>query len=394
MLRPTLVALAGVLALSACAEQGGVQQDTTADPPDAGVPANPLTGDPLPPLDTSRTVAALEDVHFDTFTGDSVPLAEADDALVDRLRDAIAPVYRPDYEDAETAAAWLADDDLVIGLAGDDGTYAYPHRILNLHEIVHEQVDGVPVLVSYCPLCGSGVVYDRRHGERTLTFGNTSALYDSDLVMFDWETNSYWWQVPGLAIVGELAGESLTPLASQTTTFAEWRALHPDTAVLSRPGPAERYDYDPFASLPEFLDSGGEPFPISEAAKDGRLDPSTVVIGVEIDGEHHVYPVELLGGRVVQDTVGDQPIVIVGSTDGEDAAAFIARADGADLTFEPRAGVVVDRETGSTWDRAGRATGGPLAGTQLAGAPSRTTFWFAYVAAFPDLELRIPDETE
>lgn len=114
-------------------------------------------------------------------------------------------------------------------MAPSGQAYAYPHKILNFHELVNDAIDGIPLLVSYCPLCGSGVVFDRRLGGRTLRFGNTSALYDSDLVMFDWETNSYWWQVAGEAIVGTLSGETLKVLASTTTQWSTWKSLHPHT---------------------------------------------------------------------------------------------------------------------------------------------------------------------
>jgi hypothetical protein len=399
MWRLTALALVVGVVLASCSSGEEDNQDsqnespnpaTREPPPSAAV--NPLTGDPLPPLVTTSTIVELADVHFDTFSGGgSVPLSDADEELIDRLRDVIAPIYEPAYEDAESAAAWLRDGDLVIGLESGDQAYAYPHRVLNFHEIVNEQIDGVPVLVSYCPLCRSSVVFDRRLGDRTLTFGNTSALYESDMVMFDWETNSYWWQTPGLAIVGDLAGQSLTPLPSQTMTWAQWREIHSETVVLSRPDPGRiQYSRDPFTGLADFLDGGGEPFPISESAKDGRLPPSETVLGVEIGGEHRVYPVELLAGLVVQEMIGGEPVVVFGSDDGSAASAFIAHAGGEDLTFGLHDGAIRDEQTGSSWDRGGRATDGPLSGTRLEGAPSRSTFWFAYVAAYPGLELWTP----
>jgi hypothetical protein len=396
----TALALAGLVVATACARDPGGQAGVATAPPDSvpspaprgQPPANPITGHTLPPLDRNNAVVDLADIHFDTFNGGSVPLADADAALIERLRDAIAPIYFPAYEDAATASEWLADDDLVIGLAAANEAYAYPHRVLNFHEIVHEQVDGVPLLVSYCPLCQSSVVYDRRLDDRVLTFGNTSALYDSDLVMFDWETHTYWWQVPGRGIVGELAGESLTLVPSQTMTWAQWRALHPETSVLARPEPSRiNYDRDPFSSLPEFLDSGGEPFPISDAANDGRLPPSALVLGVEIAGQQRVYPVELLAGRIVQEDVGGKPVVVIGSDAGDAASAYLAGTEEQPLTFTLQDGNVTDNETGSTWDNGGRATAGPLAGTQLSSAPSRTTFWFAYVASHPEFDLWVTD---
>ena len=112
--------------------------------------------------------------------------------------------------------------------------YAYPIKILNLHEIVNDVIDGKPVLISYCPLCASAIVYKRQLlDSRELVFGNTSALYANDLVMFGPQTGSYWYQVAGKSIVGELSGSRLDLLSSVTVQWGTWRVIHPDTQVLA-----------------------------------------------------------------------------------------------------------------------------------------------------------------
>ncbi len=179
----------------------------------------------------------LSDIVFDTFDGGSVPLSEASEGQILDLLDAIPPIDEPRYSDGRDAG-WLKPDDLVLGYVGVDGsTFAYPHRVLNFHEIVNDEVAGVPILVSYCPLCRSGVVFDRRpddlRHDGVLTFGNSSALYENDLVLVDRETSTYWWQLAGRGIVGDLSGAELQPLASTTTTWQSWLDLHPDTQVLS-----------------------------------------------------------------------------------------------------------------------------------------------------------------
>jgi hypothetical protein len=146
---------------------------------------------PPPDLNTDIRSVALEDIVFDTFDGSSRRLSEADNALIERLRDAIRPVYTPQYEDV-SGGDWLSPDDTVLGYVGESGqAYAYPIKFLNFHELVNDVIDGVPLLVTYCPLCASGVVFDRRIDGEVLTFGNTSALYNSDLVMFDYASGSY-----------------------------------------------------------------------------------------------------------------------------------------------------------------------------------------------------------
>ena len=129
-------------------------------------------------------------IMFGTFNGGSVRLSDATAELVDRLRDAIQPIYTPVYDDV-SGGDWLNDDDLVLDYESVARAFAYPIEMLNFHELVNDIIDGVLVLISYCPLCGSGVVYDRRVGDDTLLFGNTSALYENNPVMFDY--NSGFW---------------------------------------------------------------------------------------------------------------------------------------------------------------------------------------------------------
>ncbi len=167
--------------------------------------------DDVPMLDASKHSVPLEEVYFDTFQAinRAVPLTEANSELIESLRDAIPPIHEPIYEQGRDAT-WLRDSDMVLGYAVNGGAWAYPLRILNFHEIVNDHLEGEPVLISYCPLCYSGVVYNRALGEQVLTFGNTSALYESDMVMLDYNTGSYWWQVTGRAIVGPLTDERLS----------------------------------------------------------------------------------------------------------------------------------------------------------------------------------------
>ena len=219
--------------------------------------------------DLTRAEVPLELVIFDTFDGGSLPLTEASEAEVEALLDAIPPIDRPTYE---RDPAWLNDDDLVLAMVDDSGqAWAWPHRILNLHEIVNDTIDGVPVLVSFCPLCRSGVVYDRRldtgAGQpTTLSFGNTSALYENDMVMVDRQTKTYWWQVRGLGIVGELSGLELAVLPSETRRWSSWIAEHPETFVLTRESGGRLYDTDPFVRYPEIVDQGTQRTPPTQAA--------------------------------------------------------------------------------------------------------------------------------
>ena len=390
--------LAGAAALAACASPaedaaGQEQADAAAEvEPDApaghtgGVPL-PASGD-VPGTDFDEHIVPLADIHFDTFDGRSVPLSEASAEVIERLRDAIPPIEQTVY--VGPGEAPLAAEELVLGYVTDAGqAYAYPIGILNFHEIINEELDGAPLLITYCPLCRSGVVYDRRLDGRELTFGNTSALYDNDMVMYDHQTNSYWWHIAGRAIVGELSGVELTPLPSRLAAWEEWRERHPDTLVLSTETGFDRpYERDPFSGYRERVNRGDRPFPNAEASRsDPRLDDGEEVLGVVLDGAARAYALRVLGDSVVNDELGGVPLVVLSQAQGPTGAAFDRRLDDRTLTFAVADDRIVDEQTGSTWGLDGRATSGPLAGQQLTSLPTRSSFWFAFVAAFPDTDV-------
>jgi hypothetical protein len=339
-----LAALVGVgLIAAACGgstSEGNAQRSGTTSP--AGPP---------PDVDQSIHSVPLDQIVFDTFDGGSIPLSESTPELRAQLLDVIPPIDVPVYDD-DAGGDWLEPDDLVLGYQAGDRPYAYPFKILNYHEVVNDELDGVPLLVSYCPLCSSGVIYDRRVGGEVLSFGNTSALLESDLVMVDRSTGSYWWQVAGEAIVGDLTGTELTVLPSTVARWSDWVGQHPDTLVLSRDTGHDRpYERDAFAGYADAIDDGRFTFPVGEAATDGRLAASRAVVVVEHEGVVRAYPVDD-SVEPIEDDIAGLPVLIRPNGSGAD----------------------VFRRTGTT----------------LEAMPSRSSFWFAVVAAFPNVELYEP----
>jgi len=361
-------------------------------------PVDEIDLDAVPGVDTSRHSVPLAQIIFDTFrpVNRAVPLTEAEPALIRSLRDAIPPLYAPAFASAGETDAWLFADDVILGYADGGEAYAYPIKILNFHEMASHEVNGRHVLASYCPLCRSGIVYDRLlpGAEAPVLLGNTSALYESDMVMFDHQTGSYWNQVTGEAIVGPLTGRRLPILPAQMTTWGAWKALYPQTVALSRETGFEReYGNDPFAGYGERLNAGAPfAFPVSEAGRDPRLDPGEVVLGLEVGGARRAYPLHRLGDAVVHDTVGGTGVVIFSRAAGPSGAAYLPQIDGRQLTFSLQDGRIEDGETGSTWDLAGRAVEGELAGARLNPVPTRSTYWFSLVANYPDIDLFRPTE--
>jgi hypothetical protein len=164
-------------------------------------------------------------VMFDNFDGSYTSLTKTSPTSILKLRDWIRPLYKPRFELAETVR-WLNPGDRIIVYLGEDGAKVYPLKILEYHEIINDVVDGRPILVTYCPLCVSGVVFERRIAGKAVYFGNTSALYESNMVMYDYETLSYWVQVSGEAITGKATGQKLTLLPSMTLTWRQCAAAY------------------------------------------------------------------------------------------------------------------------------------------------------------------------
>ncbi|RLC57656.1 MAG: hypothetical protein DRI30_03855, partial [Chloroflexi bacterium] len=219
----------------------------------------------------------------------------------------------------------------------------------------------------------------------------SSALYESDLVMLDRETSSYWWQVAGEAIVGTLTGARLTTLPSTTATWAQWLEEHPETLVLSREtGFARSYERDVFAGYRDQVNDERVACPVSAGALDGRLAPGDEVLGLSVGGDSRAYSARALGNAAVNDSLGGEEIVVFTTENGPAAAAYLANAGGGKLSFSYADGGYRDEDTGSLWNLSGEAVSGPLQGATLEPLPGRYTFWFAYIAAFPDADVHTP----
>ncbi len=353
----------------------------------------PQIPESIPPPDTSRHRVPLDRIYFDTFqpVNRSVPLSSASPELIERLLDAIPPIHDPRFVSA-AESDWLESDSMVLGYATAEGAWAFPVRILNFHEIVNTVIGGEPILVSYCPLCYSGIVYSRRMAGGVLTFGNTSALYESDMVMVDYQTGSYWWQVAGSAIVGPLTGSQLTVLPGVMSSWGAWRNLYPDTLVMSRDTGYDRnYDRDPFSSYAEFINGGTWAFPVSQAARDPRLRPADIVAAIRVGDTVRGYPIAGEVPVVFNDTIEGQPVLVVGVPADGFAAAYSPVVDALRLEFRFENGGIADRQTGSTWTITGKATSGPMSGQMLQPLAMKTTYWFAIAAAEPEITLAVPD---
>jgi hypothetical protein len=317
-------------------------------------------------------------------------------------RDGIPPLDHPRFVSIDAAARFLAPREPVIAVSLGGTARAYPLQILVWHEIVNDTLGGVPIAVTYCPLCNSAIVFDRRTDGRTLTFGTTGNLRNSDLVMWDRQTQSWWQQFEGQGIVGSLTGTRLTALDSQTLSFADFRARYPNGDVLSRDTGFDRpYGQNPYA--------GYDTVPVSRPFDygghlDPRLPPVERVESITVGRDTAVAPFDALARHpVIAATVGGVPAVVLfdprvlspldasaiaDSRSVGSAAAFDRRVGSRTLDFQPAAvGVMRDVQTGSSWDVTGRAIAGPLGGAQLRRLRDLNAFWFAVAAFLPHARL-------
>ncbi len=197
------------------------------------------------------------------FTMRTVSLTEFRSA---QTRDGIPSIDDPVYIPQSEAGEWLQEREPVLVLEIDGDVRAYPLQILLFHEIVNDDVGDTPVAVTYCPLCNSAVVFDRRVGERLLDFGVSGNLRFSDLVMYDRQTDSWWQQLTGEALVGELAGTQLDFIPAPIVSWEEFQRAHPEGVVLSRETGFRRpYGFNPYQGY-----DTGRPW-LAEAYRDRRL---------------------------------------------------------------------------------------------------------------------------
>lgn len=346
------------------------------------------------------------DVASPSRPGQPSPLIDPDDIVAGGPPpDGIPPIDHPSFIPADSVD-FLAPREPVLALELDGDARAYPLQIMIWHEIVNDVVGSTPVVVTYCPLCNTGIAFVRpRVRGRLLDFGTSGKLYRSNLLMYDRQTETLWAQASGQAVVGDLTGTQLEFLPVQLLSWEDWREAHPDGKVLSRATGHDRpYGANPYGGYDAI---SGRPF-LFEGDLDPRLPPMARVLGVVAGGDAVAFSYAGLkagainGWSAATATVGGDPIVvfwklgtlsavdaeqIAESSDVGAAAAFVGILDDRVLEFEVTAAGIVDRQTGSRWDILGKATSGPLAGSKLTQAVAIESFWFDWAAFHPDTRI-------
>lgn len=317
-------------------------------------------------------------------------------------RDVIPALTNPELTSPDAPdAAYVEDDDRVIGLVIDGQPIAFPFNVMWWHEVVNIDRGAARMAVTFCPLTGSSMVFDLAP-HPGVEFGVSGLLFDNNLVMFrrnQPQNTTFFPQMSRQARCGPEAGTPLQMIASVEMEWGAWKSLHPNTQVLSSNTGFDRDGYvgdsnnNPYASF-WLLNN---PEVVTPVSVDGRRPPKERLLGIpDGDGGLALPFLDLdreRSNRVVEVEVGGRDMVVLFSTDAQAAMAFDPVLDGTRLTFEARAEGFADLETGSVWTVDGRAVEGPLAGARLQMIEEAyTAFWYAWAVFQPETDIWSVDE--
>ena len=316
-------------------------------------------------------------------------------------KDGIPSIDRPDFEPA-SEITYVPDNRMVIGVHINGDIRAYPHQILDWHEIVNDEVGNTPVSIVYCPLTGTGMCWNRTIDNEIAEFGVSGLLFRNNLIAYDRNTDSNWSQMQLRSVNGEHAERDIETYQVVETTWETWKKLYPESLVHTTNTGHQR-NYSGFTYGSDYATNHNRIlFPVKNP--DGRLQNKDRVHGIlgslTPDGLHlvKVYPIDSFGDGVtlIKDTFDNSDYLIAGSREYNFAAAFkrVPGSSTANLEFEAvqdELPVIMRDSEGTKWDIFGRAVDGPDTGSQLTPARSYTGYWFAWADFFPGLQIHQRD---
>ena len=353
---------------------------------------------PETPLET-LSETPTENLGKNDTTEDAIRGRSIDESLLDEFaknvrsggppKDGIPPIDEPKYVTVQVAEEALSDDDVVFILESSDPVKIYPQYILVFHEIVNEELNGELISITYCPLTGSVIAYKGDIRTAETTFGTSGKLLNSNLVMYDRATNSYWPQILGTAINGPSKGEDLETTSIAWTRWGLAKALYPNAMVLSeKTGFLRNYGNDPYGSYTEddsYYQAGAPFFPVMNV--DNRLPSKEVVIGIKTGGALlAVTKSSVADVGVLNLELGGDPIVAIYDESLEAVRVYSRRVNGETLEFSLRNGEILD-DSASFWTVKGQASEGTLKGESLVPVNHFEVMWFAWSAFYPETEL-------
>lgn len=294
------------------------------------------------------------------------------------LEGGIPALTSPKYASVLASDAVIADSLYGVDVAINGEHRFYPVQILNWHEVVNDSWGGKDIAVTYCSLCGTGIVYDRSVDGSTTTFEVTGKIYNNNTILKDEKTGSLWLQATGQAVQGSSMGKTLSIISSRMMTWADWKDAYPSGLVLSTDtGFARDYTRHPYGN---YDTSKGLYFPINYTST--AFTPKWIVYGVT-DGTNGLgfSDIVLQGTGLNTAMLGEESVIAV--YDFSDNSARVFKAGDRSFSYDFAKRRLTDVETGSVWNAEGYATSGSLKGTQLEELQTVRGFWFCISAMHP-----------
>ena len=312
-------------------------------------------------------------------------------------KDGIPAIINPKFTTLKEASNWLDEKEPVITVSINGISKAYPLQILMFHEIVNDRIGRYPVLVSFCPLCYSGIVFNRTLNGMPINFGVSGLLRNSDMVMYDQLSESFWQQFTGEAIVGDFTGTKLEVIPSQIISLEQFKFNYPDGLVQSRDTGFDRpYGMNPYTN---YEDESSKPF-LFKGNLDNRLPPNEKIVGIKIQDSSKAYPYSITANKnVINDNFSGKELVIFhipGTLSSMDAkyiedskdvgstGVFNRSVNDTALTFTYENGNIIDQESRSEWTITGKCISGEFEGKHLEKINHGDYFSFAWFAFRPE----------
>jgi hypothetical protein len=319
-------------------------------------------------------------------------------------KDGIPAIDQPRFVTIVEADKWLSPKEAVIIVEINHQARAYPIQILIWHEIVNDTLGGAPISVTYCPLCNTAIVFERSLEGRTLDFGTTGRLRYSNLLMYDRQTESWWQQGNGTAVIGELFGKQLKIIPAAIVSWEMFKATFPQGDVLSKETGAIRdYGSNPYV---RYDNPDTSPFLYRGPQIDNALKPLARVLAIDRHGSQIAFAYDdLQKFGVANETVGGEPIVVfwrsgvnspldhLDVSSGKEigsALSFSRKMGGETLTFKLGSDGFIDDQSHGVWNFFGIATDGKYKGKQLEPIVGINHFWFSWFAFNPSTRVWKP----
>lgn len=304
-------------------------------------------------------------------------------------KDGIPALTNPQFASV-SSISYLKDNDLVLIIKIGDEIRIYPHPILDWHEIINDETNGNKFALTYCPLTGSGIAWNRVLNGKETTFGVSGLLYNSNLIPYDRGSNSNWSQMKLLSVNGSLSGTSATLFPVVETSWLTAKQIFPNAKVVTTStGYSRSYGTYPYGDYK--TNHGLLLFPVSP--DDNRLPRKERILGVLVNNEAKAFRFKENGSGIelISDVVGGKSIIVIQSKARNLIAAYEKELeDGSSVnlsTVQNELPIVMVDTDGNKYNLFGEIVIGPKKGIKLKSVTSMVAYWFAWAAFYPSTSI-------